>query len=101
MLISFFLAGSPEPDDLDGSYLGTPTALAINDTNKVKRSQPFTTRGQEETTAVGQSQPAAVSQSERGTGAEAPALPSAAISSIDDLRKVPSFSTRTWGRGPV
>ena len=31
--------------DLDGSYLGTPTVGAINDTAKVKRSQPFTTQG--------------------------------------------------------
>ena len=31
--------------DLDGSYLGTPTAGAINDTAKVRRSQPFTTQG--------------------------------------------------------
>ena len=31
--------------DLDGSYLGTPTVGAINDTAKVRRSQPFTTQG--------------------------------------------------------
>ena len=94
--VFLFVIASPEPDDLDGSYLGTPTALAINDTNKVKRSQPFTTQGREETTApsqsqagnLGQSQAGNLGQSQHGAGGEPPVQPSAGISSIDDLRKV-------------
>ena len=65
-------------DDLDGSYLGTPTAGAINDTAKVKRSQPFTTQGKPEH-EVQENNRAAVSVGQ--------------TSSLDDLRKVGHISS--------
>ena len=62
--------------DLDGSYLGTPTAGAINDTAKVKRSQPFTTQGK----LSGGQQEVQDADHTVNTAAQ--------VSSLDDLRRV-------------
>ena len=67
--------------DLDGSYLGTPTAGAINDTAKVKRSLPFTTQGR-----VPGEQPEA--EPELLKAEPDGKLPTAYVSSLDDLKKV-------------
>ena len=62
--------------DLDGSYLGTPTVGAINDTAKVRRSQPFTTQGKFPNEQEG------VEDSDHTVNTVAQ------VSSLDDLRRV-------------
>ena len=62
--------------DLDGSYLGTPTAGAINDTAKVRRSQPFTTQGK------------LFNEQQEVQDGDHTVNTTAQVSSLDDLRRV-------------